>query len=172
MELAKTDYTASDCKEPELNEALRMIERRDDEIARLHTELATLRADLETLHTANSDNENALLLARLREEMEALRTINADNALLFNDIRLPLFRLLKDQLGAMVSGEIAEQLKTKETAFDITDYFDEIREDITYNFDISSFQSEIEEIVTERDITDEVTEIVEDVLRGAKITIG
>ena len=111
-------------------------------------------------------------LASLREEMEAVRTINADNALLFDDIRLPLFRLLKDQLGAMVSGEIAEQLKTKETAFDITDYFDEIREDITYNFDISSFQSEIEEIVTERDMTDDITEIVEDVLRGAKITIG
>jgi len=111
-------------------------------------------------------------LARLREEMEALRTINAENALLLDDIRLPLFKLLKDQLGAMVSGEIAEQLKTKETAFDITDYFDEIREDITYNFDISSFQSEIEEIVTERDMTDEITEIVEDVLRGAKITIA
>ena len=128
--------------ETELSAAREMIERRDTE------------------------------LARLREEMEALRTINADNALLFDDIRLPLFRLLKDQLGAMVSGEIAEQLKTKETAFDITDYFDEIREDITYNFDISSFQSEIEEIVTERDMTDEVTEIVEDVLRGAKITVG
>ena len=138
MELAKTDYT----KEPELNEALRMIERRDDE------------------------------LARLREEMEALRTVSQENALMLDDIRLPLFKLLKDQLGAMVSGEIAEQLKTKETAFDITDYFDEIREDITYNFDMSSFQSEIEEIVSERDITDEVTEIVEDVLRGAKITVG
>ena len=84
---------------------------------------------------------------------------------------MPL-KLLKDQLSAMVSGEIAEQLKTNEMAFDISDHFDEIREDITYNFDISSFQSEIEEIVTERDITDEVTEIVEDVLRGAKITIG
>ena len=142
MELAKTDYTASDCKEPELNEALRMIERRDDEIARLRTDL------------------------------ETLRTINNEDALLLDDIRLPFFRLLKDQLGAMVSGEIAEQLKTKETPFDISDHFDEIREDITYNFDISSFQSEIEEIVTERDITDEVTEIVEDVLRGAKITFG
>ena len=142
MELAKTDYTASDCKEPELNEALRMIERRDDEIA------------------------------RLREEMEALRTVSQENALMLDDIRLPLFKLLKDQLGAMVSGEIAEQLKTKETAFDIQDHMDEIREDITYNFDIASFQSEIEEIVSERDINDEVTEIVEDVLRGAKITIG
>ena len=115
-------------------------------------------------------------LARLREEMEALRTVNQENALMLDDIRLPLFKLLKDQLGAyanlMVSGEIAEQLKTKETAFDITDYFDEIREDITYNFDIASFQSEIEEIVSERDINDEVTEIVEDVLRGAKITLG
>lgn len=138
MELAKTDYT----KEPELNEALRIIERRDDE------------------------------LARLREEMKALRTVSQENALMLDDIRLPLFKLLKDQLGAMVSGEIAEQLKTKETAFDITDYFDEIREDITYNFDIASFQSEIEEIVSERDINDEVTEIVEDVLRGAKITLG
>ena len=128
--------------ETELSAAREMIERRDAE------------------------------LARLREELEALRTLSQENALLLDDIRLPLFKLLKDQLGAMVSGEIAEQLKTKETAFDITDYFDEIREDITYNFDISSFQSEIEEIVTERDITDDVTEIVEDVLRGAKITVG
>ena len=128
--------------ETELSAAREMIERRDAE------------------------------LARLREEMEALRTINGENALLLDDIRLPLFKLLKDPLGAMVSGEIAEQLKTKETAFDITDYFDDIREDITYNFDISSFQSEIEEIVTERDMTDDITEIVEDVLRGAKITVG
>ena len=72
----------------------------------------------------------------------------------------------------MVSGEIAEQLKTKETAFDITDYFDEIREDITYNFDMRSFESEIEEIVSERDIDDDVTEIVKDVLKKAKITLG
>lgn len=128
--------------ETELSAAREMIERRDAE------------------------------LARLREEMEALRTVNQENALMLDDIRLPLFKLLKDQLGAMVSGEIAEQLKTKETAFDITDYFDEIREDITYNFDIASFQSEIEEIASERDINDEVTEIVEDVLRGAKITLG
>jgi len=128
--------------ETELSAAREMIERRDAE------------------------------LARLREEMEALRTINGENALMLDDIRLPLFKLLKDQLGALVSGEIEEHLKTKETAFDITDYFDDIREDITYNFDISSFQSEIDEIVSERDITDEVTEIVEDVLRGAKITVG
>ena len=128
--------------ETELSAAREMIERRDTE------------------------------LARLREEMEALRTVSQENALMLDDIRLPLFKLLKDQLGAMVSGEIAEQLKTKETAFDIQDHMDEIREDITYNFDISSFQSEIEEIVTERDMTDEVTEIVEDVLRGAKITVG
>ena len=145
MELAKTDYI----NETELSAAREMIERRDAELARLHTELAALRTDLETLHT-----------------------VSQENALMLDDIRLPLFKLLKDQLGAMVSGEIAEQLKTKETAFDITDYFDEIREDITYNFDISSFQSEIEEIVTERDMTDDITEIVEDVLRGAKITIG
>jgi len=142
MELAKTDYTASDCKEPELNEALRMIERRDDEIA------------------------------RLREEMEAIRTLSQENALMLDDIRLPLFKLLKDPLGAMVSGEIAEQLKTKETAFDIQDHMEDIREDITYNFDISSFQSEIEEIVSERDIDDEVTEIVKDVLKKAKITLA
>jgi hypothetical protein len=120
--------------ETELSEARRMIERRDAE------------------------------LDRLREEMEALRTVSQENALMLDDIRLPLFKLLKDQLGAMVSGEIA--------AFDIQDHMDEIREDITYNFDIGSFQSEIEEIVSERDINDEVTEIVEDVLRGAKITIG
>ncbi len=128
--------------ETELSAAREMIERRDAE------------------------------LARLREEMEALRTVSQENALMLDDIRLPLFKLLKDQLGAMVSGEIAEQLKTKETAFDIQDHMDEIREDITYNFDISSFQSEIEEIASERDINDEVTEIVEDVLRGAKITLG
>ena len=128
--------------ETELSAAREMIERRDTE------------------------------LARLREEMEALRTVSQENALMLDDIRLPLFKLLKDQLGAMVSGEIAEQLKTKETAFDIQDHMDEIREDITYNFDIASFQSEIEEIVSERDINDEVTEIVEDVLRGAKITVG
>ena len=128
--------------ETELSAAREMIERRDTE------------------------------LARLREEMEALRTVNQENALMLDDIRLPLFKLLKDQLGAMVSGEIAEQLKTKETAFDIQDHMDEIREDITYNFDIASFQSEIEEIASERDINDEVTEIVEDVLRGAKITLG
>jgi len=126
----------------ELSEAREMIERRETE------------------------------LARLREEMEALRTVSQENALMLDDIRLPLFKLLKDQLGAMVSGEIAEQLKTKETAFDIQDHMEDIREDITYNFDISSFQSEIEEIVTERDMTDEVTEIVEDVLRGAKITLA
>ena len=111
-------------------------------------------------------------LASLREEMEALRTVSQENALMLDDIRLPLFKLLKDQLGAMVSGEIAEQLKTKETAFDISDHFDEIREDITYNLDISSFQSEIEEIVSERDIDDDVTEIVKDVLKTAKLTIG
>ena len=128
--------------ETELSAAREMIERRDTE------------------------------LARLREEMEALRTVNQENALMLDDIRLPLFKLLKDQLGAMVSGEIAEQLKTKETAFDISDHFDEIREDITYNFDISSFQSEIEEIVSERDIDDDVTEIVKDVLKSAKLTIG
>jgi len=126
----------------ELSEAREMIERRETE------------------------------LARLREEMETLRTVSQENALMLDDIRLPLFKLLKDQLGAMVSGEIAEQLKTKENAFDIQDHMDEIREDITYNFDISSFQTEIEEIVTERDMTDEVTEIVEDVLRGAKITLA
>ena len=145
MELAKTDYT----NETELSAAREMLERRDTELARLHTELATLRTDLETLHT-----------------------VSQENVLLLDDIRLAFWRLHKDQIGAMVSGEIAEQLKTKETAFDITDYFDEIREDITYNFDIASFQSEIEEIVSERDINDEVTEIVEDVLRGAKITVG
>ena len=126
----------------ELSEAREMIERRETE------------------------------LARLREEMEALRTVSQENALMLDDIRLPLFKLLKDQLGAMVSGEIAEQLKTKETAFDIQDHMEDISEYITYNFDISSFQSEIEEIVSERDINDEVTEIVEDVLRGAKITLG
>ena len=140
--LQKERELCNDLTDASLSAANERIERRDDEIARLRTDL------------------------------ETLRTINNEDALLLDDIRLPFFRLLKDQLGAMVSGEIAEQLKTKETPFDISDHFDEIREDITYNFDISSFQSEIEEIVTERDITDEVTEIVEDVLRGAKITFG
>lgn len=128
--------------ETELSAARELIERRDAEIA------------------------------RLREEMEAIRTVNGENAMLLDDIRLASWRLHKDQISAMVSGEIAEQLKTKERAFDIQDHMDEIREDITYNFDIRSFQSEIEEIVTERDMTDEVTEIVEDVLRGAKITLA
>jgi hypothetical protein len=111
-------------------------------------------------------------LASLREEMEALRTINGENALMLDDIRLPLFRLLKDPLGAMVAGEIAEQLKTKEKVFDIQDHMDEIREDITYHFDIGSYQSDIEEIVSERDIDAEVTEIVKDVLKKAKITLA
>tara|TARA_R110000850_G_scaffold135479_1_gene256688 strand:+ start:523 stop:960 length:438 start_codon:yes stop_codon:yes gene_type:complete len=145
MELAKSDYT----NETELSAAREMIERRDTELARLREELS-----------------------QSKEDAATQRTLNNENVLLLDDIRLAFWRLHKDQIGAMVSGEIAEQLKTKETAFDITDYFDDIREDITYNFDISSFQSEIEEIVTERDMTDEVTEIVEDVLRGAKITVG
>ena len=145
MELAKTDYQ----NETELSAAREMLERRDTELARLHTELSTLRIDLETLHTVNSENA-----ARL------------------DDIRLPLFKLLKDQLGAMVSGEIAEQLKTNETAFDIQDHMDDIRDEIYHNLDITDYQSEIEEMVSERDLTDDVTEIVEDVLRGAKITIG
>tara|TARA_R100001369_G_scaffold2283_1_gene7769 strand:+ start:1350 stop:1787 length:438 start_codon:yes stop_codon:yes gene_type:complete len=145
MELAKTDYQ----NETELSAAREMLERRDAELVSLHTELATLRTDLETLHTVNSENA-----ARL------------------DDIRLPLFKLLKDQLGAMVSGEIAEQLKTNETAFDIQDHMDDIRDEIYHNLDITDYQSEIEEMVSERDLTDDVTEIVEDVLRGAKITIG
>lgn len=127
------------------------------------TELSAAREMLERRDTE---------LARLREEMEALRTLNGENALLLDDIRLASWRLHKDQLGAMVSGEIAEQLKTKETAFDIQDHMEDISEYLTYNFDISNFQAEIEEIASERDINDEVTEIVEDVLRGAKITIG
>ena len=154
MELAKTDYQkerelSNDLTDASLSAANERIERRDAEIDRLREELS-----------------------QSKEDAAAQRTLNTEESILLDDIRLSLFKLLKDQLGAMVSGEIAEQLKTKETAFDITDYFDEIREDITYNFDISSFQSEIDEIVSERDITDEVTEIVEDVLRGAKITVG
>lgn len=145
MELAKTDYE----NKTELSEAREMIERRDAEIDRLREELS-----------------------QSKEDAAAQRTLNTEESILLDDIRLSLFKLLKDQIGAMVSGEIAEQLKTKETAFDIQDHMDEIREDITYNFDIASFQTEIEEIVSERDINDEVTEIVEDVLRGAKITLG
>ena len=142
MELAKNEAA-------ELSAAHEMIERRDTQLAQLHTEAATLRTDLETLHTLNSEN-----------------------ALLLDDIRLPLFKLLKDQLGAMISGEIAEQLKNPETVFDISDHMDEIRDEIYHNLDITDYQSEIEEMVSERDLTDDVTEIVEDVLRGAKITIG
>ena len=145
MELAKTDYTNG----TELSEAREMIERRDAEIDRLREELS-----------------------QSKEDAAAQRTLNTEESILLDDIRLSLFKLLKDQLGAMVSGEIAEQLKTKENAFDIQDHMEEIREDITYNFDMSSFESEIEEIVSERDNTDEITEIVEDVLRGAKITLG
>ena len=128
--------------ETELSAAREMIERRDAE------------------------------LARLREEMEALRTVNHDNALMLDDIRLPFFKLLKDQLGAMVSGEIAEQLKTNETVFDIQDHMDEIRDEIYHNLDITDFQNEIEEMVSESDITEEVSAIVEDCLRTAKITIS
>jgi len=127
------------------------------------TELSAAREMLERRDTE---------LARLREEMEALRTVSQENALMLDDIRLPLFKLLKDQLGAMVSGEIAEQLKTNETVFDIQDHMDEIRDEIYHNLDITDYQNEIEEMVSERDLTDDVTEIVEDVLRGAKITIG
>ena len=128
--------------ETELSAAREMIERRDAE------------------------------LARLREEMEALRTVNHDNALMLDDIRLPFFKLLKDQLGAMVSGEIAEQLKTNETVFDIQDHMDEIRDEIYHNLDITDFQNEIEEMVSESDITEEVSAIVEDCLRTEKITIS
>ena len=147
MELAKTDYQkerelSNDLTDASLKAANERIERRDAEIA------------------------------RLREEMEAIRTVNGENAMLLDDIRLASWRLHKDQISAMVSGEIAEQLKTKETAFDIQDHMDEIREDVLYNLDITSFQSEIEEIVSERDIDDDVTEIVKDVLKKAKITLG
>ena len=132
-----------------LSAAREMLERRDAEIDRLRKELS-----------------------QSKEDAATQRTLNTEESILLDDIRLSLFKLLKDQLGAMVSGEIAEQLKTKETTFDIQDHMEDISEYITYNFDISSFQSEIDEIVSERDITDEVTEIVEDVLRGAKITVG
>ena len=141
----QTDYENG----AELSAAHEMIERRDAELARLREELS-----------------------QSKEDAAAQRTLNTEESILLDDIRLSLFKLLKDQLGAMVSGEIAEQLKTKETAFDISDHFDEIREDITYNFDISSFQTEIEEIASERDIDDEVTEIVKDVLKRVKITLG
>ena len=154
MELAKTDYQkerelSNDLTDASLSAANERIERRDAELARLREELS-----------------------QSKEDAATQRTLNNENVLLLDDIRLAFWRLHKDQIGAMVSGEIAEQLKTKETAFDIQDHMEDISEYITYNFDISSFQSEIDEIVSERDITDEVTEIVEDVLRGAKITVG
>ena len=150
MELAKTDY------QTELSAAREMLDLRDAELASLHTELNTLRTDLERTDIA----------------LETLHTVNNENALMLDDIRLPLFKLLKDQLGAMVSGEIAEQLKTNETVFDIQDHMDEIRDEIYHNLDITDYQNEIEEMVSERDLTDDVTEIVEDILRGAKITVG
>jgi len=145
VELAKTDYT----NETELSAAREMVELRDAELVSLREELS-----------------------QSKEDAATQRNFNNENVLLLDDIRLAFWRLHKDQIGAMISGEIAEQLKTNEMAFDISDHMDEIREDITYNFDISSFQSEIEEIITERDMTDEITEIVEDCLRGAKITVG
>jgi len=152
MKLAKTDYT----NETELSAAREMLERRDAELVSLREESVMLERQLATLRT----------------DLETLNTVNNENALMLDDIRLPLFKLLKDQLGAMVSGEIAEQLKTSERAFDISDHMDEIRDEIYHNLDITDYQSEIEEMVSERDLTDDVTEIVEDVLRGAKITIG
>ena len=145
VELAKTDYT----NETELSAAREMVELRDAELVSLREELS-----------------------QSKEDAATQRNFNNENVLLLDDIRLAFWRLHKDQIGAMISGEIAEQLKTNEMAFDISDHMDEIREDITYNFDISSFESEINEIVSEHDNTDEVTEIVEDVLRGAKITLG
>jgi benzoyl-CoA reductase/2-hydroxyglutaryl-CoA dehydratase subunit BcrC/BadD/HgdB len=114
MELAKTDYT----NETELSAAREMIERRDAEIDRLRKELS-----------------------QSKEDAAAQRTLNTEESILLDDIRLSLFKLLKDQLGAMVSGEIAEQLKTKETTFDIQDHMEDISEYITYNFDICSFHS-------------------------------
>jgi len=155
MELSKTDYE---------NETADVIEG-DILIAltRLRKELSQSKEDAATLREE---------LSQSKEDAAAQRTLNTEESILLDDIRLSLFKLLKDQIGAMVSGEIAEQLKTKETAFDISDHFDEIREDITYNFDISSFQTEIEEIASERDIDDEVTEIVKDVLKRVKITLG
>ena len=152
MKLAKTDYT----NETELSAAREMLERRDAELVSLREESVMLERQLATLRT----------------DLETLNTVNNENALMLDDIRLSLFKLLKDQLGAMVSGEIAEQLKTKETAFDIQDYMDDIRDEIYHNLDITDYQSEIEEMVSERDLTDDVTEIVEDLLKSAKITIG
>ena len=123
MELAKTDYQkerelSNDLTDASLSAANERIERRDAEIDRLREELS-----------------------QSKEDAAAQRTLNTEESILLDDIRLSLFKLLKDQL-------------------------------VLYNLDITSFQSEIEEIVSERDINDEVTEIVEDVLRGAKITVG
>jgi len=145
MELAKTDYQ----NETELSAAREMIERRDAELVSLREELS-----------------------QSKEDAATQRNFNNENVLLLDDIRLAFWRLHKDQIGSMISGEIAEQLKTNEMAFDISDHMDEIRDEIYHNLDITDYQNEIEQMVSERDLTDDVTEIVEDVLRGAKITIG
>ena len=158
MELAKTDYT----NETELSEAREMLDLRDAELASLREESVMLERQLATLRTDLEKTDIAL---------ETLNIVNNEKTLMLDDIRLPLFKLLKDQMGAMVSGEIAEQLKTNERAFDISDYMDEIRDEIYHNLDITDYQNEIEQMVSERDLTDDVTEIVEDLLKSAKITI-
>jgi len=97
MELAKTDYQkerelCNDLTDASLSASEARIERRDAELTRLREELS-----------------------QAKEDAAAQRTFNNENVLLLDDIRLAFWRLHKDQIGAMISGEIAEQLKTKET---------------------------------------------------------
>tara|TARA_R110000796_G_scaffold125746_1_gene240299 strand:+ start:783 stop:1151 length:369 start_codon:yes stop_codon:yes gene_type:complete len=113
----------------------------------------------------DTDDAQRDQIARLEAELAALK----DKHTRFTGM---IMAAMSDEIKVMISGEVSEQVANISTDFDIQDHMDEIREDITYNFDISSFQSEIEEIVSERDINDEVAEIVETVLRSAKITVG
>ena len=113
----------------------------------------------------DTDDAQRDQIARLEAEFAALK----DKHTRFTGM---IMAAMSDEIKVMISGEVSEQVANISTDFDIQDHMDEIREDITYNFDISSFQSEIEEIVSERDINDEAAEIVETVLRSAKITVG
>ena len=113
----------------------------------------------------DTDDAQRDQIARLEAELAALKDKH-------NRFTGMIMAAMSDEIKVLISGEVSEQLANISTDFDIQDHMDEIREDIMYNFDIGKFHSEIEEIVSERDIDDEVAEIVETVLRSAKITVG
>tara|TARA_R110001583_G_scaffold65005_5_gene187997 strand:+ start:1215 stop:1583 length:369 start_codon:yes stop_codon:yes gene_type:complete len=113
----------------------------------------------------DTDDAQRDQIARLEAELAALKDKH-------NRFTGMIMAAMSDEIKVMISGEVSEQLANISTDFDIQDHMDEIREDIMYNFDIGKFHSEIEEIVSERDIDDEVAEIVETVLRSATITVG